>query len=821
MIPALLLLALAVPHDSDTAAGGAHEHALEATSAANQDATDPRLDPEVPAQTANSDLPHGILEFEIHDRNGNRIPGRLTFTRAGESNPDLFPGVEARPTNLAVRKNVVYCLSGADRITVPAGTYEVYATRGIEWSAAKTTLEVEAGETSTWSAELIQEVGTRGFISGDFHLHTLTHSGHGDSNMQERIISLIGEGVEFAVATDHNHNTDYGPTIDELQGWDHITGVVGNEVSTPIGHFNVFPLDAERPPVGASATDANELFKLLRAETNPYGVTPVIQLNHPRWGGIDYFTQTGLDPITGESASPNWSSEFDTIELLNENEGWGYHDADTTQLETGSSQHSVLQDWYNLLNRGQRPFIVGNSDSHTVHHNFAGYPRNYVLSEARGSGSIDPVEIADSLRRGQVFTTNGPFVQFSVGETTTSGDTGTETGRVMVQVRVRTPSWIFVDRVKIVVDGDVRHEVLLEPLVGVDGSISWREVKQVLILGHDSWVHVIVEGDESMEPIVTGGRRPVLPLAITNPIWVDTDGDSQYRSLWSWALVECGTRTDIYGLWPQEAALVLLAAVERRVPNVEDLLRSGFASRERRIRLAALRAAERLGSKALMPQVLTTFEAAGDPFLALTALRAVRACGDKNWSRRLIELFERFGAGRVTPYVNELAALAPSGPVREWSVLGYFPSPEASTLFEQEWTTQRAAAAGASLPGKGGDVQWRTPTVREDGYVDLSALDPEQAASAIAFARTWIEAPEAGAYAYAVGSDDGCRVWVNGTEVHTDTGQHAATPLQHVGVLDLKSGWNEVVVGVQNGGGPSGLYLALFDDAVRAQASKP
>ena len=31
----------------------------------------------------------------------------------------------------------------------------------------------------------------RGWVSGDFHLHTLTYSGHGDSNMPERIISIV------------------------------------------------------------------------------------------------------------------------------------------------------------------------------------------------------------------------------------------------------------------------------------------------------------------------------------------------------------------------------------------------------------------------------------------------------------------------------------------------------------------------------------------------------------------------------------------------------------------------------------------------------
>lgn len=824
MIPALLLLALALPHDAAPAGeahalahknGHGHAHELEAA----QD--DPRLDPEVPAQTANSDAPHGILVFELVDPYGKPIPGRLTFTLADGSAPDLFPGIEARPTNLAVRKNVVYCLSGTDRITVPTGSYIVYASRGIEWSLVKTTLEVTTGEVSTWRATLKNEVPTPGFVSGDFHLHTLTHSGHGDSNLPERVISLIGEGVEFAVATDHNHNTDYGPTMDQLGAWEQITSVVGNEVSTPIGHFNAFPLDAERSPVDASLTDANELFKILRAESSPFGVTPVIQVNHPRWGGIDYFTQTGLDPITGKSADPSWSSDFDTIELLNENEGWGYHDADITDLETGSSLHSVLQDWYNLLNRGERTFIVGNSDSHTVHHNFAGYPRNYVASNARSSEPIDPVEIADSLRRGQVFTTTGPFVQFRVNDVTTSGDTGALNDRVLVQVRVRTPSWMFVDRLKIVVDGDVRKEILLDPLVDEFGNISWREVKHPVVLTHDSWIHVIVEGDEALEPLVTGGRRPVYPLAITNPVWVDTDMDLHHRSLWSWALSECAERTDIYGLWPQEAAFVLLAAVEQETPELETLLRSGFASRDRRVRLAALRAAEQLGSPALMPQARTTLDSASDPFLALTALRAVRACGDKAWTKHLVGLFERFGEAALTPYVNELAALAPESQVREWRVLGYFPSPEAGTLFAQEWAAQRGAPEAASLPGKGGDVQWQTPTVREDGYVDLTALTPGQAEGSISFLRTWLEAPQAGAYAYAVGSDDGCRVWVNGAEVHTDKGQHGATPLQHVGVLDLQSGWNEVVIGVQNGGGASGLYLALFDGGVRSKATKP
>lgn len=50
-----------------------------------------------------------------------------------------------------------------------------------------------------------------------------------------------------AIATDHNHQTDYGVFQRELglQRW--FTPVVGNEVTTDVGHFNGFPFDPAMP----------------------------------------------------------------------------------------------------------------------------------------------------------------------------------------------------------------------------------------------------------------------------------------------------------------------------------------------------------------------------------------------------------------------------------------------------------------------------------------------------------------------------------------------------------------------------------------------
>jgi len=766
-----------------------------------------------PALTANTDEPSGVLRFSIRDKRGKAIPGRLTFVREPEGEPDLFPGIDARPDNLAVRYNVVYCLSGEDAITVPPGDYWVYATRGIEWGQAMTQLTIPEGGEVEWHAVLEHEVSSSGWISGDFHLHTLTYSGHGDSNLKERIISLIGEGVEFAVATDHNHNTDYHPTIADLEASEQIAAVTGNEISTPIGHFNAFPLDPGAAVIDASLTDARELFRLIRNEEGSAGVVPVIQLNHPRWEGIDYFTQTGLDPVTGRSEDPNYSSDFDTLEVLNENEGWGYHDADTTEIETGSGLHSVLRDWYNLLNLGHRYFAVGNSDSHTVHHAFAGYPRNYVQVPEDDPEEVKPVAVAAALRAGRCFTTTGPFIRFEVNGQESGDVVRTTSPRVLARVKLDAPSWVYLNRVKFVLNGDVVETVEVEPRVREDGSIAWPTAKAVVHVHRDSWLHVIVEGDESLQPIVTG-RRPILPLAISNPIWIETDNDPAHSSTWDWAVGAVATCEELSTLPPSEAAMILHAAAFTKVENAPRLVRQGLGSPERLVQLAALRAIESLELRGLGPVLNAFLDAPPDLFFAIALCRAAKATGAPGGAERLLALQERYGSAQLRRYRHELEPLLEGEPVRAWSVAGPFGSGERTALFE------RSLEPGA-------EAEWQELEAGEAGYLDLSGQRPapaEEGAAAppsVAFARTWIQSPDAREVLYALGTDDGCRLWLGEEELHRDEGEHGASPLQHLGQLSLQAGWNRVLIGVQNVGGPTGLYFRIFDEELTASATRP
>ena len=74
---------------------------------------------------------------------------------------------------------------------------------------------------------------TTGWTSGDFHLHSAP-SPDAPVSLDERVASLACEGVELAVATDHNRISDYKPSVARLGLADRIVAVSGDEItSTP------------------------------------------------------------------------------------------------------------------------------------------------------------------------------------------------------------------------------------------------------------------------------------------------------------------------------------------------------------------------------------------------------------------------------------------------------------------------------------------------------------------------------------------------------------------------------------------------------------
>src|SRR5947207_402240 len=212
----------------------------------------------------------------VTDRNGSLFPFRVDTARSTTNNQQ--PTTNNQQHALAVRPGVVYTGSGTVRIGLPAGTYTLYASRGFEYSVRTQHFTLPPGRTYPLPMRIRREVPTQGMVACDTHVHTFTYSGHGDATVEERMLTLAGEGVELPIATDHNTLTDYSEVARKIGVQDYFTPVIGDEVTTDTGHFNIFPvLSGSRAP-NHRITDWPKLMEELRAAP---GVRVVV-LNHPR-----------------------------------------------------------------------------------------------------------------------------------------------------------------------------------------------------------------------------------------------------------------------------------------------------------------------------------------------------------------------------------------------------------------------------------------------------------------------------------------------------------------------------------------------------------
>lgn len=766
----------------------------------------------------------GVLLYRINGPDG-LVPGRITIL---EPDVDLVALGGPFDERYAVREDVCYALDGVGELVLPAGQCEVLASRGIEWTLDRQTIEIPAGGRVEVTLEISPAVDTTGLVGGDFHLHTLTHSGHGDSNMPERIVSLLGEGVDFAVATDHNRNIDYRPTIEALGATDGITSMVGNEVSTPAGHFNAFPLDAARPPVPSRLSAAPPLFRLLRAETNELGVVPIIQVNHPRWEGIDYFSQAELDETTGSSDSPRWSPDFDAIEVLNENCLWGWADPENSPgLETGSQTHSSMQDWYALLDTGHRAIATGNSDSHSVKANFAGVPRNYLVSSTDDPGSIDPREMIEALRRGEVVVSSGPIVRASIPDRGLHDDprmaTADANGDVVIEVEVQAAPWIDVDRIRVIRDGE---EIATIPVDDGRDRIRFEDGIRVP-MKEDGWIVLLVEGDDSLAPMIDGKKRPVLPVAIVNPFRIDADRDG----IWTPPLDRVRTQLTtldadtVDAIWSAASGAERrrLIAAARSTEDLDDSIKAALltlgllddSAHRTMVRLGAARGAAGDPQFALALEAALIDESMSDR-AAVAVLQSLAITAPRKANERLQEFITTRG-------IENLRNLGPSGldavagpAPRHWMVAGPYPGTDDLETFARTFSSLETPPET-----NGGTVGWELKRTRPNGLLSFLEITAEKAdtENTIAIAAGWIMCPRDLTTTIAFGSDDGAVVLVNGETVLLDRTTHGASPFGSILEVPLRRGANRVIIAVENGTGDFGFHFRPLDREATVMSS--
>jgi len=458
----------------------------------------------------------GALSFEIRAA-GAPSPGRVTFLPfgAGDAPPRLGP-----PYGEALAAgNVVYSPDGTGKLDVPPGRYRLLASRGPAYTVDVHDVEIPPGKGQAPHVlfELVRAVDTHGLLCVDLHAHA-SPSADSAVGPRERAASIAGEGLDALVASDHDAIGDWAPVLDALEPAQPLPLVVGEEASREgLGHFTAFPVayKPDQPRGGAvdlrgtRGRDVRELIATLRA-----AAAKVVIVNHPRAGSLGFFNLVKLDPRV-ETLPPGWPGDpgFDAVELL--------AGKDVATLE------GPLRDWFWLLDHGLTYTAVGGSDSHTLVAEEPGYPRTCV-PRAEGQSATDALVGALTVKRDALLT-NGPFVHVSVGGRGMGQIAPAPKDKARLDIEVQAAPWVDVRRLEVFVNGERRGKPIDVPpsenRVRYKGSIELKVTE-------DSWVVVLARGDAPLAPVVSQrpGTPPPLPLALTNPIYLDHNLDGKYTA---------------------------------------------------------------------------------------------------------------------------------------------------------------------------------------------------------------------------------------------------------------------------------------------------
>jgi hypothetical protein len=474
------------------------------------------------------------LQVAIINPNHNSIPGRITLT---DKQGTLMPIGTKSGKGLAIREGVVYTTTGEARITIAPGEYRITAGRGFEYSAASTMIKIAAGETAKRTLVLEKQVETDQWIACDTHVHTVTHSGHGDCTIEERMATLAGEGIELPIATDHNKQIDYRPIAESEGATAHFTPVVGNEVTTKHGHFNVFPAIANGKTPDHQLLDWSKLFD------NIYGTAQVrvAILNHARdlHSSFRPFSPRHHLSLTGDNLDA-WQQRFNGMEVIN-----------SGAVQTDSME--LFRDWCGLINHGLHVTPVGCSDSHDVSRYIVGQARTYIKANDRDPASINVDAALDSFLKGRVIVSYGIMVQLEVKSTDATaphgpGDTisirpkaaSADATMLDVTATVMAPHWSHPSEVQLLINGVPKFTADLRSKSKTNQSFETTVKWQIPLedLPHDAWLTAVAQGTGVQSPHWPTAKpyQPDSPIfephtfSCTGPIRLETDGSGKYES---------------------------------------------------------------------------------------------------------------------------------------------------------------------------------------------------------------------------------------------------------------------------------------------------
>jgi hypothetical protein len=387
--------------------------------------------------------------------------------------------------------------NGTVTFDLEPGTYQIFVSRGTEYSSHDEEITLAAGGSETVNATLHRVLDTTGFVSSDFHVHQI-NSPDSRISHNDRASQYAGEGVENLVLTDHDAHADISTEIVALGLTGSLASTVGEEITSfDTGHYNSYPrdVDATRPSGGSTdwggaetagedfpsfgnwVLTPSEIYTAAVTDPNNTAATVVVQINHfdDHFGPLEI--DTGVDPpstaLTNAEAagfrlppSTEFFFQFPALEV------WNGFNRSHALNEFLNGRIGV---WMNLLNQGRGhssqaagygPTAIADTDSHAYVNLRSGGARSWTASASDAIAGIDGEDVAEAVMDGRVVGGQGIYVQTrllqtegsEVADLTLTGSTRLDVnnltsggaGRELdLEIHVQAPLWAEYDTIEI------------------------------------------------------------------------------------------------------------------------------------------------------------------------------------------------------------------------------------------------------------------------------------------------------------------------------------------------------------------------------------
>lgn len=461
--------------------------------------------------------PQSQIAFNISDSINEFLPVKIEF-RGIRGTKDPFLGPVTRSNGI---QNLYYANSRNFSVPLPEGNYQVIISHGPEYHAEVIATKVSPGEEAAHRVKLKRAFSSPDYIIGDLHNHT-TGSGDSNAGIADRVINMAASGIEFAPATEHNRISSYSDVIKQLGLQKFIASAAGMELSGRPGpgetnHQIGFPLkiQPEKRGYGAPKTDKDPYVQMKRLYDYDNGKFKLMQQNHPEISTL-YFDKN-KDGIADKGYG---TEEFTDVMEIRESmlgipEAVNGGDADTRSFQ-----------WLQMLNLGYRIFGVANTDGHAVGH-ASGSMFNYIYTDLDEPEKIDAIDIAQQVKKGRVIISNGPFMTVKVNDALPGSEIKADKGKIGIDIKILTANWCKINRVQILVNGkaDTSLTFKAKKHTSLFSGAAYAFTNQVFLsLKEDSHIIVLAYGEGESIGLVNGDKQ-IMPLALSNPVFVDTDGN--------------------------------------------------------------------------------------------------------------------------------------------------------------------------------------------------------------------------------------------------------------------------------------------------------